>query len=77
MNVTASFFDEYKFSNGPVLRFAAAPPSAPSTCHPVATITPDITMTTDGHNEKAALALIRDDRVLEVIEESAAAPPYE
>jgi C-terminal processing protease CtpA/Prc len=68
-SVTASFFNEHKFPNGQVLRFASAPPSGlPGT---IATITPDITLTVDARNEKAALALIRDDHVLDVIEESA------
>jgi Peptidase family S41 len=67
---TASFFDEHKFSNGQALRFAVTPP--PGIPPTVAAVVPDIALTVDEHNEKAALSLIREDHVLDVIEESAA-----
>ena len=64
-------FEEDKLANGEVLRFATA-------LHPVLTgdtmirpVTPDIAMQVDDHNEKAALMLIREDHVLDVIQESA------
>jgi Peptidase family S41 len=65
----ASFFDEHKLSDGEVLRFAVVPPVGLPPA--VAPVTPDITMTVDNHNERAALTLIRDDHILDVIEEAA------
>jgi len=64
-------FEEDKLANGEILRFAIA-------LHPSLTgdtmlrpVTPDIAMQVDDHNETAALMLIRDDHVLDVIQESA------
>jgi hypothetical protein len=64
---TASWFGEHKFGNGQILRFpTTAPDGTPPT---VPAVLPDITLTLDQHNEKEALALIRDGRATELIEE--------
>lgn len=62
-------FEEDKLSNGEILRFATALPAAGDTL--TRPVMPDIAMTVDDHNEKTALMLIREDRVLDVIQESA------
>jgi hypothetical protein len=68
----ASFFEEHKLSSGQILRFVPAQVSladgTPLLGHPVM---PDIALTVDDHTEKAALMLIRDNHILEVIQESA------
>ena len=63
-------FEEDKLSNGEILRFAVplSPQMGDTMIRPV---TPDIALKVDDHNEKTALMLIRDDHVLDVIEESA------
>jgi len=63
-------FEEDKLSDGETLRFAVAlaPPSGGPLTRPV---TPDISLNVDEHNERASLTLIRDDHVLDVIQESA------
>ncbi len=63
-------FEEDKLANGEILRFAIALPPQPgdTLMRPVA---PDIALTVDDHNEKAALMLIRENHVLDVIQESA------
>jgi hypothetical protein len=63
-------FEEDKLSDGEILRFAVplAPRVGDTMVRPV---TPDIALTVDDHNERAALTLIRDDHVLDVIQESA------
>ena len=67
-----ALFDEQKLSSGQVLRFAtgniALADGTPLWGHPLA---PDIDVDVDDHNEKAALVLIRDNRVDDVIQESA------
>jgi hypothetical protein len=76
----AAVFQEYKLSSGQTLRYAVAasgpddPTAAfkfrsevPSWGHPV---TPDISLAIDDHTEKAALMLIRDDHVGDVIQEA-------
>ena len=69
---TTLFFEDHKLSSGQILRFAVAPPSladgTPLLGRPVV---PDIALTVDEHNEKTALMLIRDDHILDVIQESA------
>ena len=63
-------FEEAKLSNGEILRFAVplSPQIGDTMIRPV---TPDIAMNVDDRNERAALTLIRDDHVLDVIQESA------
>jgi hypothetical protein len=65
-------FGEQKLASGQVLRYVAAHVNLADGTdiwnHPV---TPDITMTVDDHTEKAALMLIRDNHILDVIQESA------
>ena len=63
-------FEEDKLADGATLRFATAlhPLPGDTTTRPV---TPDIAMTVDDHNEMAALMLIREDHVLDVIQEQA------
>ncbi len=63
-------FEEDKLADGEILRFATAltPQPGDTMIRPVA---PDIAMTVDDHNEKAALMLIREDHVLDVIQEQA------
>jgi hypothetical protein len=65
----ATGFEEDKLSDGETLRFAVPLPVQPgdSLIRPVV---PDIAMDIDDHNEKAALTLIGDDHVLDVIQES-------
>lgn len=61
-------FEEDKLPDGAILRFATALHRLPgdTLTRPVV---PDIAMTVDDHNEKAALMFIREDRVLDVIQE--------
>jgi hypothetical protein len=63
-------FEEDRLSNGEILRFAVAlkPQIGDTMIRPV---TPDLALKVDEQNERAALALIRDDHLLDVIEESA------
>jgi hypothetical protein len=73
-------FQEDKLSSGQVLRYAVAAmlpgdltafkfrSEAPAWGHPVV---PDIALNVDDHTEKAALALIRANHILDVIQESA------
>ena len=74
-------FQEYKLSNGQVLRYVTATPGSndpadlfkfrtevPLWGHPVV---PDITVNVDEHMEKAALVLIKDNQIDDVIQESA------
>jgi hypothetical protein len=62
-------FEEDKLSNGEVMRFATLLPARGDTM--IRPVLPDIAMKVDDHNETAALMLIREDHVLEVVEESA------
>ena len=64
---TASYFEDVPLSSGHVLRFAVAPTDVAHIGRP---ITPDIAVPMDDHSEKAALTLIRDNHILDVIEES-------
>jgi len=68
----AAVFDEQKLSSGPVLRFVSEnitrADGTPLLGHPVV---PDISLTVNDHNEKAALILIKDNQILDVIQESA------
>jgi hypothetical protein len=63
--------EEQKLSSGNVLRYVAAhvyqPDGTPLWGHPVV---PDIALTVDDQTERAALALIKDNQILDVIEES-------
>ena len=75
-------FEEQKLSSGQVLRYFVSPVGSPeeptavfkipqhslSWNHP---IMPDIALTVDDRAEKGALVLIRDNRILDVIQESA------
>jgi hypothetical protein len=67
----AVIFEEQKLSSGQVLRFAVENISmadgAPLWGH---SVTPDISVTVDDRTEKAALTLIKDNQILDVIEES-------
>ncbi len=69
----AAVFDEQKLSSGQVLRFDAAnitkADGTPLFGHPVV---PDISVTVNDHDEKAALILIKDNQILDVIQESSA-----
>jgi hypothetical protein len=65
-----SGFEEDKLSSGLVLRFAVPLASAPGDTM-MRPVVPDLALAVDDHNEKAALTLIRDEHVLDVIEESA------
>lgn len=63
-------FEEDKLSNGETLRFAIPlPEQAGDTM--IRPVVPDIAVTVDEHNERAALTLIRDGHVLDLIEEVA------
>lgn len=68
----AAVFEEQKLSSGQMLRFAVENISladgTPLYGHPV---TPDISPTVDDRAEKGALILIRDNRILDVLQESA------
>jgi hypothetical protein len=68
----ASLFQAYELSSGQILRIAVAQTfladGTPLVGHPV---TPDIAPTVDDHSEKAALTLIKDNQILDVIQESA------
>jgi len=74
-------YQECKLSSGQILRYAVASTTG---CDPAAEfefrsetptwnrpVVPDIALTEDEHTEKAALMLIRDDHILDVIQESA------
>lgn len=63
-------FEEDKLADGAILRFATPLHRLPGDSA-VRPVTPDIAMKVDDHNEKAALMLIREDRVLDVIQEQA------
>jgi len=69
----AAVFDEQKLSSGQVLRFDAAnitkADGTPLFGHPVV---PDISVAVNDHDEKAALILIKDNQILDVIQESSA-----
>jgi hypothetical protein len=68
----ASLFQAYELSSGPILRIAVEQTfladGTPLFGRPV---TPDIALTVDEHTEKAALTLIKDNQILDVIQESA------
>jgi hypothetical protein len=68
----AAFFEEHELSSGQILRFVPAQTTladgTPLLGHPVV---PDIALTVDDHSEKAALVLIRDNHISDVIQESA------
>jgi hypothetical protein len=64
-------YEEHKLLDGRVLRIAQL---ASATASPTHAVTPDITLTVDEHTEKAALMLIRDARLDEVIAENAPRP---
>ncbi len=67
----AAVFEEKNLSSGQVLRFAVATVSmaggAPLLGHPVV---PDLSLPVDDRAEKGALTLIKDNHILDVIEES-------
>ena len=67
----AAIYDEQKLSSGPVLRFVSEnitrADGTPLFGHPVV---PDISLAVNDHNEKAALILIKDNQILDVIQES-------
>jgi hypothetical protein len=75
-----AIFDEMKLSTGQILRYAVAPTATddpaflfkfrshvPEWGRPVI---PDLAVTVDDHTEKAALTLIKDNQISEVVEES-------
>jgi len=68
----AAVFDEQKLSTGPVLRFDSEnitrADGTPLFGHPVV---PDISPAVNDRNEKAALILIKENQILDVIQESA------
>ncbi|MCE0522419.1 MAG: S41 family peptidase [Methylacidiphilales bacterium] len=72
-------FAEQKLSSGQVLRYVTGPvgpsePSAGMERHSLAwdqPVAPDIGLTVNDHAEKAALTLIKDGQILDVIQESA------
>jgi hypothetical protein len=68
----AAIFQEEKLPSGQVLRFAVdnipQPNGTPFFGHPVV---PDITLPVDDRDEKAALVLIKDNHISDVIQESA------
>ncbi len=68
---TTSFFEDHKLSSGQVLRFEVPQPGLANgtslSGHPMI---PDIALTVDDRAEKAALMLIRDNHISDVIEES-------
>jgi len=67
----AAVFAEQKLSSGQILRFAVQnvfqADGTPLFGHPVV---PDISLNVDDHSEKAALVLIKDNHVSDVIQES-------
>jgi len=65
---TTSFFEAETLSSSRILRFAVAPPASLDPGHP---LSPDIALTIDDHAEMAALTLIRDNHINDVIQESA------
>jgi hypothetical protein len=62
-------FEEDKLADGQILRFATALPVVPGDTM-IRPVTPDIAEKVDDRNERAALTLIRDNHVLDVIQES-------
>jgi hypothetical protein len=68
----AAVFGESTLASGQILRFVAdhlhAPDGSDLWHHP---LNPDITIALTDHNEKAALTLIRDNQIQDVIQESA------
>ncbi|HZZ57762.1 MAG TPA: S41 family peptidase [Opitutaceae bacterium] len=64
-------FEEDKLADGEILRFAMVFHRLPGDTM-TRPVTPDIAMTVDDRNEKAALMLIREDHVQDVIQEQAA-----
>jgi hypothetical protein len=64
-------FEEDKLPDGAILRFATALHRLPGDTM-TRPVMPDIAMTVDDHNEKTALMLIREDHVLDVIQEQSA-----
>jgi len=66
-----SLFQEHKLASGLILRFAVAqdslPDGTPLLGHSVA---PDIALVVDDRAEKGALVLIKDNHILDVIQES-------
>jgi hypothetical protein len=65
---TSSFLEEHKLTTGQILRFMVAQPNVSDAGQP---LVPDIALTEDDHTEKAALTLIRDNHISDVIQESA------
>ena len=63
-------FEEDKLPDGAILRFATALHRLPGDTM-TRPVVPDLAVTVDEHNEKAALMFIREDRVLDVIQEQA------
>jgi hypothetical protein len=63
---STSAFEDHKLASGEVLRFAVTANEDPFS------VTPDIALPVNDHNERAALALIRTDHVDDVIQEGAA-----
>ena len=63
-------FEEDKLPDGAILRFATALHRMPGDTM-TRPVVPDLAMNVDEHNEKAALMFIREDRVLDVIQEQA------
>ncbi len=66
---SSSFFEAETLSSSRILRFAVAPPATDAPGQP---IKPDIVVNEDEHTEKAALVLIRENHISDVIQESAA-----
>jgi hypothetical protein len=74
-------FQESKLSSGQILRYVVVPTGLddPATAFKFRSevpvwgqpVVPDIALTVDAHAEKAALTLIRDNHILDVIQESA------
>jgi hypothetical protein len=74
-------FEEQKLSSGQVLRYFVSPvyPTDPNAVFKIPhhslswnqPVTPDIGLTVNDHAEKAALVLIKDNQILDVIQESA------
>lgn len=67
----ASFFEEDKLSSGQILRFTVAQTSLPDGTPLLGhAVLPDIALAVDDRSEKAALILIQDNHISDVIEES-------
>jgi hypothetical protein len=62
-------FEEHPLSDGETLRFAVTLPAQPGDTM-IRPVVPDLALNVDEHNERAALMLIREDRILDVIQES-------